>query len=154
MSQGVLGVISTPKALYFALVEDGAVLDTSPQKVEVPDHLQSPASLDALATEMRRQLAPIRVPSAAILVPNEYGGAVKATTARVGAETVFRMVMNVMGVQVDLLNRKRARSLMGLSQKGLLDDLVKELLPAAVGKYWSEGRRLAAFAAMAADKGA
>jgi hypothetical protein len=148
----VLGVQSTSKALYFALVEDGTVLDTPPQKIEMPGGLETGASLASLSTELHRQLALARASAAAILVPNEYG-APSAAIARVGAETVLRLVADEMGLEVELLGRKRARSILGVGQKGQLDAVVKTVLPNSVGKYWSDGRRLAAFGALACEKG-
>jgi hypothetical protein len=58
-----------------------------------------------------------------------------------------------MGLEVELLGRKRARSILGVGQKGQLDDVMKTVLPNSVGKYWSAGRQLAAFGALASEKG-
>jgi hypothetical protein len=113
VSKRVLGVQSTPKALYFALIENGTVLDVSPQRVEMPGGLETGATLASLSAELHRQLALAQACAAAILVPNEYGGP-NAAIARVGAETVFRLVANEMGLEVELLGRKRARSILGV----------------------------------------
>ncbi len=118
----------------------------------MPRGLESGASLASLSAELHRQLALAQASAASILVPNEYGAANAAIT-RVGAETVLRLVANEMGLEVELLGRKRARSILGVGQKGQLDDLIRTVLPSSVGKYWSDGRRLAAFVALAHEKG-
>jgi hypothetical protein len=79
--------------------------------------------------------------------------AVKGLTARVAAETTLRLVANNKGLEVELLSRRRARSVMGIGQKGTLADELKSSMPKAVGKYWND-RRFAAFAALAHEKAA
>jgi hypothetical protein len=134
--------------LYLALVEDGAVLDVEPQKIEIPDQLQSSSTLTSFRTEVDHQLALASPKAVAILLPNNYGGAAKPTTARLAAETVVRLAAHDRKVEVALLTRSKARSVMQLGS-GELENVLKAFLPTPVGKYWGVGRRHASLAALA-----
>ncbi len=144
-----MGVSGTPKALFFAVAEGGEILDVEPQRVEIPDGLRRSDSLRALADDLHRRLAQAAPAAVAVLLPQGYDGGQKATTARVGAETVLRLTAHDMGIDVDLLSRPTARTRLGLGPSGSLDDRLKKFLPTPVGRYWAQGRRLAAFAALA-----
>jgi hypothetical protein len=149
-----LGVHCTPSAIYLALVEGGQVLETGPQKIGVPDGLRSASSLSTLAKELHRRLVETRATHGALLMPHSYESGAKATVSRVGAETLIRVTAGDVGVEMELLNRSTARSRLGIGQGGALDDRLRELLPQPVGNYWTEGRRYAAFAAMACEQAA
>ncbi len=149
-----LGVHCTPKALYFATAEQGEVTLNGPQKVEVPDGLRSGASLADLSRELRRRLTEIAATHAALLMPQSYEGGTNAAVSRLGAETLLRLTATDLGLEVDLLNRATARSRLGIARSGTLDERIADLIPNPVGKYWAEGRRYAAFAALACERSA
>jgi hypothetical protein len=149
-----LGVHCTPKAAYMAVAEDGVILATGPQKVDVPDGLRTGSSLAALNEELHRRLVEVGATDGAVLLPQTYDAGSKAAIARIGLETVLRLVANDLGLEIELLNRSTARSRLGIDRSGTLDDRVKQLFPSAIGKYWAEGRRYAAFAALACEIGA
>lgn len=148
----VLGVNCTPKAIYLATVENGQVLADGPQKVELPDGLRTGPALEALYEELRRRLPETGATRAAILEPQSYDSGLKATTARVAAETMLRWVGVEVGLTTELLNRATARSRLSLPRGGKLNEVVAAFLPTPAGKYWAEGRRLAAFAALACER--
>ncbi len=139
--------------MFFALVEDGVVLDVEPQKADVLGGLEHGASLRALSTELHRRLAEAAPHAAALLQPTSYEGGPKAIRARVGAETIFRLTAHAMSLDVELLPRATARKRMGLGASGQLDAKIRELIPVPVGNYWNDGRRLAAFCALACERG-
>jgi hypothetical protein len=147
-----LGVHCTPKAIYFATAEAGEIVTRGPQKVEVPDGLRSGSSLTALVEELRRRLAETAATHGALLQPQSYEGGPKAVIARVGAETLLRATGADIGLNFELLNRSTARSRLGMNKSGPLDERIAELLPHPIGKYWAEGRRYAAVAALACEK--
>lgn len=145
----VLGVHATPQAIYLSVVTGGEVRADCPPRITVADGLRSRASLAALLGDLRNRLAEARVDEGAVLVAQTYGPGAKATIARVGAETLLRSVATELGIEVGLLHRATARTLMGLPRAGSLDRHVEALLPVASGKYWGEGCRMAAFTALA-----
>lgn len=149
-----LGAHCTPRAVYFAIAETGEIVASGPQKIEIPDGLRSPSNLTALARELRRRLAETDATHGALLVPQSYEGGPKAAVARVGAETLLRLTGSDLGLELELLNRSTARSRLGMNKSGSLDEHIAELLPTPVGKYWTEGRRYAAVAALACEKAA
>ena len=149
-----LGVHCTPKAAYLAVAEDGVIVATGPQKVEVPDGLRTGSSLAVLADELHRRLVEAGATEGAVLLPQAYDSGSKAAIARLGLETVLRLAANDLGLEIELLSRSTARSRLGIDRSGALDDRVKQLFPSAIGKYWAEGRRYAAFAALACEIGA
>lgn len=149
-----LGAHCTPKAVYLATAEGGAITTTGPQKVEVPDGLKSGASLTALAEELRRRLAEIPATHAALLMPQSYEGGPNAAVSRLGAETLLRLTAADLGLEVELLNRSTARSRLGIDRSGSLDERIAALISNPVGKYWTEGRRYAVFAALACERSA
>ncbi len=118
----------------------------------MPVGLKRGPNLDALRTELHHRLAEAAPAAAALLQPNGYDGGINASTARVGAETILRMTAHDLDVEVELLNHATARKRLGLGASGKLDDKLKELFPTAIGRYWADGRRLAAFAALACEK--
>lgn len=147
----VLGAHCTPKAVYFAIVEQATIVANGPQKIEIPDGLQSGSSLSSLADELRRRLIETKASHAALLQAQSYEGGPKATVARVGAETLLRTMAAELGIEMELLNRATARTRLGIAKSGKLDALLTDLLPSPVGKYWAD-RRYAAFAALACEK--
>jgi hypothetical protein len=147
-----LGVHCTPKGVFLAIVEAGAVLDEDPQRVVVPDGLQTGASLKALSDELHRRLVEARATHAVLLAPTSYDSRINPTVARVGAETLVRATAAALRLEVDLLHRATARSLLKVGQKGELEDVIRELIPKPVGRYWTDGRRFAAFAALACER--
>lgn len=149
-----LGAHCTPKAVYFALAESGTIAANGPLKVEVPDGLKAGTSLAALAEELRRRLAEFSATHAALLMPQSYEGGPNAAVARLGAETLLRLTAADFGLEVELLHRSTARSRLGIDRSGSLDERIAALIPAAVGKYWAEGRRYAAFTALACESAA
>lgn len=149
-----LGIHCTPKALYFATAERGEVTICGSQKVEVPNGLKSAANLTDLSQELRRRLAEIPATHAALLMPQSYEGGPNAAVGRLGAETLLRLAAAELGLEVELLNRATARSRLGIDRSGTLDERIAALIPTPVGKYWTEGRRYAAFAALACERSA
>jgi hypothetical protein len=130
---------------------NGSIAAEGPLKVEVPDGLAQGASLVSLAVELRRRLAETPVTHAALLMPQSYEGGPKAVVARVGAETILRLTASDLELEVELLNRATARSRLGIDRSGSLDERIAALFPDPVGKYRAEGRRYAAFAALACE---
>jgi hypothetical protein len=145
-----LGAHCTAKALYFAVAENGTIAAAGVQKVEVPDGLRAGASLAALAAELRCRLAEISATRAALLMPRSYR-APNLAVARLGAETLLRLIAADHGLEVELLHRATARTRLGIGQTGSLDARIAVLFPTPVGEYWAEGRRYAAFAALACE---
>ena len=145
-----LGAHCTAKALYFAVAENGTIAVGGVQKVEVPDGLKTGASLAALAAELRCRLVEIAATRAALLMPRSYR-APNLAVARLGAETLLRLIAADRGLEVELLHRATARTRLGIGQTGSLDSRIATLFPTPVGDYWAEGRRYAAFAALACE---
>lgn len=148
----VLGVHCSPKAVYFAVVSNGSVVATGPQRIEIPEGLRYGESILALVGELRRRLAEVHAGRGALLAPQSYDGGPKAISARAGAEALVRLTAAEMGLELEVLNRASARSRLGIDRAGALDDHIAVALPEPVGKYWSEGRRYAAFAALACER--
>ena len=140
----------TAKALYFAIAQHGTIAAGGVQKVEVPDGLRAGASLTALAAELRCRLAEMSVTHAALLMPRSYR-APNLAVARLGAETLLRLIAADHGLDVELLHRATARTRLGIGQTGSLDTRIAALFPTPVGQYWADGRRYAAFATLACE---
>jgi hypothetical protein len=146
-----LGAHCTAKALYFAVAEKGTIAAGGVQRIEVPDGLRTGASLAALAAELRCRLTEIRATRAALLMPRSYR-APNLAVARLGTETLLRLIASDHGLEVELLHRATGRTRLGIGQTGSLDSRIATLFPAPVGDYWANGRRYAAFAALACEK--
>lgn len=53
-------------------------------------------------------------------------------------------------VPVEMLQRSSARARLGMDRRGSVESHIPEVIEEPVGKYWAEGRQLAAVAALAA----
>ena len=148
----VLGMQCSPKAVFLAIAEDGEILDLGPQRVLVPDGLKDTSSVLTLAAELRRRLAEVDVVRGALLAPQSYDGGPKAVASRAGAEAILRLTAAERGVDVEILNRSTARARLGISAAGKLEEHLVTLFPHPSGKYWNDGRKYAAFAALASEK--
>lgn len=149
----VLGVACTSSCAYLAFVQAGAV-------AAIPDRLEWPAGeeserLGELFQDTQGLLREQEVTCVAILLP-ERGGSFQRgyflLAPRVSLETVIRLAAVAVGIPIALIERTTVRAALGCGRAGGLETHLDRVIPQPVGRYWRQGRGLAAMAALAAER--
>jgi hypothetical protein len=149
----ILGVHCTPKCAFLAMLE-GTALRPVPERLEWPAGEES-ERLAELFQDARSLVGEQAIERLAILLP-ERGGSFQqgyfAVAPRVAMETVLRLSATLAGVEVVMLQRPTVRTALGCGKQGGLEKHLGRVIPNPVGKYWNQGRGLAAMAAVAAER--
>lgn len=147
----VLGVNCTPHGAYLAVAEEGVILPGHPDQLKPPAGLEVGGRLLEFISDIRNVLAQIKPDRVGLLLaePKERGGTHQQHMPRLTIETLVRVAAAQEGLPVDLVQRATVRSKLGLSKTKSLDTHLPASGVKAVGKYWNQGRGLAALAAVA-----
>jgi len=147
-----LGVWCKPTEIMFALSADGLLIeDRDHERLRAPALYEETERLRRLLDAVGRVIAETRVEVVRVLLPGPIKGAYSSLAPRATLETLVRLAAENAPVPVDLLHRKTARTRVGMSQTGKFEDLIESVIPNPVGRYWREGRRYAAIAAIAEE---
>lgn len=147
-----LGVECKKQEVYLAFAEDGELVDEEPQRLQVPAVHEETARLRSFLGGFGRLLAEKRPDTVRILQPESiYEAKYSELAPKAALETLIRLACSEAGVPVEVLHRATARSRTDLGSKGKLDVLIKANIE-PVGKYWNQGRKYAAVAALAEEK--
>lgn len=146
-----LGVWCTKRELYLAVSDDGVLADVEPQRIRVADVLDATGRLTALMSDVQRLLDELQPDEVRLLQPEQrYEAPYSEFAPKLALETVVRLACDVKGIPVDVLHRATARSRMKFDRKGSLDSHIDANVDRA-GKYWNDGRKYAAVAALARE---
>lgn len=143
----VLGVQGSTDFIFLAAAESGAVLDVEPTRIEVPNDLKLPANLTTLKGEIGMALGEIKPDKIVVLIAGAPESSHQRATARVGAETVLRMVALERNIPTAFVTRQSCKSELGLVAGDLGAAIDKGLT--RVDPYWAK-RKFAIAAALAA----
>lgn len=136
--------------VMLAVAETAELVDDPHQRLQVPTHLDSTERLQAVKEDVTRVLAEVNPDFVRILMPEQtYKNSHGQLAPRIALETVVRLGCAESGVPVEMLHRNSARARLGMDRKGSIESHVTEVIAEPVGKYWSNGRQLAAVAALA-----
>jgi hypothetical protein len=146
----VLGVTCSPKTAFLALADDREIIDAAVARVDVAAQYEASEEMLSTLDEIRRALEQLRPDRVVVLKPELNQRATYDQIApRIALETLIRLAAVQAKVEIEVMARPTVRSRLGLSKSGSLASRVAEALPAPVGKYWREGRDIAALAALA-----
>lgn len=150
MARG-LGVVCTKEEVLLVVASDGSVVHNDHEKLMTAAVLEETERLQAMQADIERMLVEVRPDQVRILMPEQtYKDSYARLAPRVTLETLVRLACVRAGIPVEMLNRTSARSRLGVSRKGKLEDLMSAVTE-PVGKYWKAGRSLAAAAALAEE---
>jgi len=139
--------------LNLALVEVDRVLDEEPLRLPLPNVEGDWSALRGFMSSVRTAVGDLRPSHIAFLLPEmTYKNNYAFFDDRVGAEVLVRVAAAEESVTFVRVKRPTVRSTLGLVKKGALSD-AGATLDRKVGKYWAEGRDLAALAAFTLLKG-
>jgi len=148
----ILGINCTSAYTYLAVAEDGALLDGLPERLEPPSGEVS-ERLSGFLDAFERVLVEVQPSVVCLLLPEKDGRFKQGYTAlepRIAMETLVRLAtVRSDKPEMRLVTRGAVRSALGLGRKGSLGDLVEDAISTPIGRYWGEGRSLAAMAALA-----
>jgi len=147
----VLGISCSKGGVLLALVGDDGSLSASPDRVKPSALLAEDEALRAMLADLGRIISSARVSRVRLLLPEASVGHKHPDIApRIAYETLFRLAAFQAGVPVEQLSRSEARRRLGLGTRGEFEKLLtEEIIGLPVGRYWSEGRKLAMAAALA-----
>ena len=150
----VLGVHCSSGTAYFSLVEEGALVESGPLRLTLPDGEES-ARLKTFVDDLARTIKERKVDAVAILKAEGQAPGhgrqvnVAALERRTIMETLVQMAALAAEVGVGMVDRPRLRNDLGLGRSGSIEDMLAEAAPGMDGKYWKIGRGLAAAVARA-----
>ncbi|WP_420451959.1 hypothetical protein [Ilumatobacter sp.] len=147
----VLGANCSTRAVNVAVVQDGNVLDGLPERLRPAQGIELGDRLLEFIDDVARLLAQVRPDRVALLLPEAQrrgSASYQSVAPRLTIETLFRVASAREGYPLRLIARPSVRAALDLPKKGSLDDHL-ESAGEPVGRYWRDGRGLAALAALA-----
>jgi hypothetical protein len=148
----IVGFSCTPRQAYVALVNDGVIEESGVERLEVAAQHEASEELLKTRDDVRRLIGELEAKRIVLLQPEEHQPrkpGYQELLPRIALETVIRLAGVEDGVAVELLPRPTVRARLGLPKSGSLDSHVEKVVEEPVGRYWNEGRNLAALAALA-----
>ena len=146
----VLGATCSTAEVHLVVVTDGQVLDGLPERLRPAQGIEMGERLLEFIEDVARVLAQVKPDRIALLLPEtqQRGTSYQRVAPRVTLETLLRVAAARNGYPLSLLARPSVRAALGLPKKGALDDYL-DTAGTPVGRYWRDGRGLAALAALA-----
>lgn len=136
--------------ILLALAENGVLIEDPHERLLASEMLEETEQLRALQDDVGRAITETGADTVRVLLPElTYKGSYAALAPRVALETLVRLAGTEANVTVEVLQRSTARARVGMARAGKFEDQIASVIPARVGRYWAEGRRLAAVAAIA-----
>ncbi len=147
-----LGVWCKKAEVMLAVAEEGELVEDPHQRIQAAALLDATERLRAVQDDLTRVLAEIGPDQVRVLMPEQtYKGSYGQIAPRAALETVVRLTCVDAGVPVEMLHRSSARARLGMKRSGSVESHIPDVVGEPVGKYWADGRRLAAVAALAAE---
>lgn len=147
----MLGAACSTGEVNLAVVADGHVLDGFPERLRPAQGIELGERLLEFIEDVARVLAQVKPDRIALLLPEMQQ---RGTTSyqrvapRVTLETLLRVAAARDEYPLSLVPRPTVRAALSLPKKGVLDDHL-DAAGTPVGRYWRDGRGLAALAALA-----
>lgn len=144
-----LGVNCSSKYAFLAIAEDGVIVAHEPERIQPPPGSEESERLSGFYDHFARTLTDLQPDEVCLIMPENDPRNRRAP--RIAIETIVRLVAvrAQPPIPIVVLARHTVRSRLGLPAKGKLIDLVEQVIPEPVGKYWRDARDLAALAALA-----
>lgn len=137
----------------FALGEDAVLVEDDHERLRAPALYEETERLRKLLDAAGRVIAETRVEVVRVLLPEQpYSGSYNSLAPRAALETLVRLAADDADIPVQLLHRSTARARLGMPRRGKFEDHIRSVIPNPVGRYWADGRRLAAAAAIAEER--
>jgi len=149
----VLGVSCSTKVLNIAVAENGEIVDGLPERLQPAQGIEAEDRLLEFIEEVARMLAQVSPDRIGLLLPEAQGrssGSYQTVAPRVTIETLLRVASARDGYALSRVARPTVRAALDLPKKGGLGDHL-ERAGAPVGRYWNDGRGLAALVALAVE---
>lgn len=129
------------------VIEDGTVVSGLSERLQPPAGLETGEGLLECVREVQRVLGQTGVERVALLLaePNS-----SPSPERTVLETLIRVAAATESTPVELVSRPTVRSRLGLPRRGSLDSHIAAGAGPPSGRYWNQGRGLAAMAAKVA----
>lgn len=150
----IVGFSCTPRLAYVAVVNGSEVKESDIERHEMAAQHEASEELLKTKDDFRRLLRELEAEKVVLLQPEERQPrkpSYQELVPRIALETVIRLAAVEEGIGVELLPRPTVRARLGLPKSGSLDSHVSKVIEAPVGRYWNEGRRLAALVALAGE---
>jgi hypothetical protein len=147
-----LGVWCKKAEVMLAVAEEGELVEDPHQRIQAAALLDATERLRAVQDDLTRVLAEVAPDQVRVLMPEQtYKGSYGQIAPRAALETVVRLTCVDAGVPVEMLHRSSARARLGMKRSGSVESQIPDVVGEPVGKYWADGRRLAAVAALAGE---
>jgi hypothetical protein len=145
----IVGFHCVPNYSYMTVIEDGAIVDGLPERLQPPTSRERGQQLIEFADDVSRALAEVGATEACILLPESQARSTFASARpRIEIETMICFAAAKSSIPIEYLSRQTVRSALSLPRTGPLDTHIDSCLD-GVGAYWSSGRGLAGLAALA-----
>ena len=149
----VLGVVSKKDQILVAIADDGLIIeDADHDRVEIARGSDEAGQLLAFNEDVQRLLAEVQPDRVRMLKPEGNHAAVYGEWApKLALETIVRLCCAQAEIPVDVLARATARTRLNIDRRGNFEKHLPAALGEPVGRYWSQGRNVAAAAALAEE---
>jgi hypothetical protein len=149
-----LGVACTSSYAYLVVADEGTVVDGKPERLAFRDGLSDAERLVEFGKDIARALRDAGASQVVILrAVSNHADTHTGWTDRLAMETLLRLECAKAAVPCRYLSHQAVKGALGLTGRGGLAKLGAGRV-ARSGRYWGEGRGLAALAAVAVGAGA
>jgi hypothetical protein len=134
------------------VANDSSIEESDIQQLEVGAQHEATEELLATRDDVRRIIRELKADKVVLLQPEERQPrkpGYQELMPRIALETVIRIAAVEDDVAVELLPRPTVRARLDLPRSGPLDSHVEIVIEKPIGRYWNEGRGVAALAALA-----
>jgi hypothetical protein len=147
----VLGIASKKDQILIAIADNGAVVnDADHDRIQVARGQDDAGRLLAFMDDVKRQLVEVHPDRVRILKPEgNHTPGYDESAPKLALETIVRLCCAQADIPVDVLARATARARLDIDRRGSFDKHLPAAIGEPVGRYWSQGRNLAAAAALA-----
>ncbi|QOC93485.1 hypothetical protein [Micromonospora craniellae] len=147
-----LGVACTSSCAYLVVADGESVLQGKPERLAFRNGLSDADRLVEFGKDVARALRDAGASEVVVLrAVSNYTDTHTGWTDRLAMETLLRLECAKAGVPCRYLSQQAVKGALGLTGRGGLAKLGEGRI-ARSGKYWGDGRGIAALAAVAAEQ--
>ncbi|MFJ6199882.1 hypothetical protein [Micromonospora sp. NPDC092111] len=149
-----LGVACTSSYAYLVVADDGGILDGKPERLAFRDGLSEPERLVEFGKDAARALRDAGGSEVVILrAVSNHVDTHTGWTDRLAMETLLRLECAKADIPCRYISHQAVKGVFSLTGRGKLAKLGEGVVTRS-GRYWGDGRNLAALAAAAVRAGA